>query len=85
MSDPMQESVIIGVQEMTGEEITVVAMPGKKGHPLPISRLPNGKIVLFEERDPFSYRIKPGDVVDCVIKIVKPSYIIVRPIRIRRK
>lgn len=85
MNDPIEESVMLVSTETAGEEITVVAMKGKKGHPLPISKLPNGKIVLFEERDPFSYRIKPGDVVDCVIKIVKPSYIIVRPIRIRRR
>ncbi|RLI87735.1 MAG: hypothetical protein DRP01_01000 [Archaeoglobales archaeon] len=85
MSDPIEESIALTLTESVGEEITVVAMKSRKQSSLPYSRLPSGKIVLFEERDPFSYRIKPGDVVDCVIKIVKPSYIIVKPIRIRRR
>ena len=79
--DALEESY--QVAESVDEEITVVAQEGKDGQ-LPISRLVNGKIVLFAKYDPLSYKIKPGDIVDCVIIKVKPTYVIVKPLKIRR-
>jgi len=79
--EALEESYM--VTENVDEEVTVVALEGKKGK-LPISRLVNGKIVLFADADPLSYKIKPGDVVEGVIIKVKPNYVIVKPLKIRR-
>ena len=80
--DALEESYQI--TESVDDELIVVAQEGREGS-LPISRLANGKIVLFAKYDPLSYEIKPGDVVECVIIKVKPTYVIVKPLKIRRR
>ena len=75
---------LTNIPEEEGLVVTVIAVEGHKEGSLPISRMANGKIILFEKREPLTYKIRPGDTVECIIKKVKPTYVLVTPIKIWR-
>uniref|UniRef100_A0A6M3JRG8 TRAM domain-containing protein n=1 Tax=viral metagenome TaxID=1070528 RepID=A0A6M3JRG8_9ZZZZ len=62
---------------MKGDRIQVRAIRGKEGSI--VSRLPDGKIVLFSKIDPLSANIKINDVVEGEIMYDTSKYIVLKP------
>ena len=63
---------------MPGQEFIVRVFPGKDGKP--ISRLPDGRPVLFGQQFVMTAKLHNGDIVK--IRVIKPSatYLLVQPI-----
>jgi len=62
-----------------GEKITVRVLPGRGGKP--IGRLPDGRVILFDQENPYWSILAPGQSVECHVKVISEKYIIVDPIR----
>jgi len=60
--------------------IKVLAKMGKKG--VPISRLEDGKVILFSDTDPLTPYIKEGDIVEGKIVKDADSYAVMRALNI---
>lgn len=61
-----------------GDRITVHTIHGRGG--TVISRLQDGRIILFDQNSQYFDLIAPGQIVECHIVNVKENYVIVSPI-----
>lgn len=61
-----------------GEKITVQTMLGR-GDQI-ISRLPDGRVALFDQSNIYRDKMAPDQSVDCIIVAVKENYVILDPI-----
>jgi len=71
MTENLEELVL-------GERITVHTMPGR-GNQV-ISRLQDGRIILFDQNSQYFELLAPGQVVECHVVNVQENYVIVSPI-----
>jgi len=62
-----------------GEKITVRTLPGRGGKP--IGRLPDGRVILFDQNSPYFSMLAPGQSVEGNVKVISENYVIVSPIR----
>ena len=62
-----------------GDRITVHTIRGR-GNTI-ISRLQDGRIILFDQNSQFFDMIAPGQVIECHVVNVKENYVIVSPLR----
>ena len=62
-----------------GEKLTVRVLPGRGGKP--IGRLQDGRVILFDQDNPYWSILAPGQSVECHVKVISENYIIVDPIR----
>ena len=62
-----------------GDRITVHTIRGRGG--TIISRLHDGRIILFDQNSQYFDLLAPGQTVECHIVNVKENYVIVSPIR----
>ena len=62
-----------------GEKLTVRVLPGRGGKP--IGRLQDGRVILFDQDNPYWSILAPGQSVECHVKVMSENYIIVDPIR----
>ena len=71
----MDESLeILGL----GDRITVHTISGRGG--MVISRLQDGRIILFDQNSQYFNLLGPGQIVECHVVNVKENYVIVSPI-----
>ena len=61
-----------------GEVLTVITVMGRDERV--ISRLPDGRAILFSRYSPHSNLIEPSQEVDCRVVRGAPNYIIVEPV-----
>jgi len=61
-----------------GDRITVHTIPGRSN--TVISRLQDGRIVLFDQNSQYFELLAPGQIVECHVVNVKENYVIVSPI-----
>ncbi|GAH83751.1 unnamed protein product [marine sediment metagenome] len=61
-----------------GEKLTVRVLPGRGGKP--IGRLQDGRVILFDQDNPYWSILAPGQSVECHVKVMSENYIIVDPI-----
>ena len=61
-----------------GDRITVHTIPGRSK--TVISRLQDGRIILFDQNSPYFEMLAPGQIVECHVVNVKDNYVIVSPI-----
>ncbi|MBA7679433.1 hypothetical protein ES703_87725 [subsurface metagenome] len=61
-----------------GDRITVHTIPGRSN--TVISRLQDGRIILFDQNSPHFEMLAPGQIVECHVVNVKENYVIVSPI-----
>ncbi|MBU0778038.1 hypothetical protein KKF82_07250 [Patescibacteria group bacterium] len=62
-----------------GEKITVKTLPGRGGKP--IGRLPDGRVILFDQNSPYFDMLATGQSVECHVIVISENYVIVSPIR----
>jgi hypothetical protein len=62
-----------------GDELTVLVLKGK-GDSI-ISRMEDGRVILFNRENPIFNELEPGMMVDSRISFIAQNYIIVDPIR----
>lgn len=62
-----------------GEKITVRTVPGRGGKP--IGRLPDGRVILFDQNSPYHDMLAPGQSVEGNVIVISENYVIVDPIR----
>ena len=62
-----------------GEEMIVRTLPGRGGKP--IGRLPDGRVILFDQNSPYFDMLAPGQSVEGHVIVISENYIIVSPIR----
>ena len=60
-----------------GDEITVRTLPGRDGKP--IGRLPDGRVILFDQESPYHDMLAPGQSVEGKV-IISEKYVIVDPL-----
>ena len=63
-----------------GDRITVHTMPGRAN--TVISRLQDGRIILFDQNSQHFSLLAPGQIVECHVVNIKENYVIVNPISI---
>jgi len=61
-----------------GDKINVRTMPGKED--TVISRLPSGRVVLFDKNSQYFNLLAPGQSVECHVIYIQENFIIVDPI-----
>ena len=61
-----------------GDRITVHTIPGRAN--TVISRLQDGRIILFDQNSQHFSLLAPGQIVECHVVNVKENYVIVSPI-----
>ena len=61
-----------------GEEMNVLVLKGK-GDSI-ISRMKDGRVILFNRENPLFQELKPGVVVTCKVSFIAQNYIIVDPV-----
>jgi len=61
-----------------GDRITVHTIPGRSN--TVISRLQDGRIILFDQNSQYFEMLAPGQIVECHVVNVKENYVIVSPI-----
>ena len=61
-----------------GDRIAVHTIPGRAN--TVISRLQDGRIILFDQNSPYFEQLAPGQIVECHIVNIKENYVIVSPI-----
>ncbi|GAH21099.1 unnamed protein product [marine sediment metagenome] len=61
-----------------GEKLTVRVLPGRGGKP--IGRLQDGRVILFDQDNPYWSILAPGQSVECHVIVISENYIIVDPI-----
>ena len=66
-----------GKKLVLGEVLTVRTLPGREGKP--IARLPDGRIVLFDQNSEYFDMLAPGQTVEGQVIIISESYIILKP------
>jgi len=62
-----------------GEKITVQTVPGRENKP--IGRLPDGRVILFDQKSPYYDALAPGQSVEGHVIVISENYVIVSPIR----
>lgn len=60
-----------------GEELQVLVLKGK-GDSI-ISRMKDGRVILFNRENPIFFDLKPGLLVNCKVSFIAQNYIIVDP------
>ena len=60
-----------------GEKLTVRTLPGREGKP--IARLPDGRVVLFDQNSEYFDMLTPGQSVEGQVIVISESYIILKP------
>ena len=60
-----------------GDEIQVSTFLGRNGNV--VSRLPDGRIILFGKNNPYLDVLRENQIVDCHVTFVHEKYIIVEP------
>jgi len=63
-----------------GDRITVHTIPGRAN--TVISRLQDGRIILFDQNSQHFSLLAPGQIVECHVVNIKENYVIVNPISI---
>lgn len=63
-----------------GDRITVHTIPGRAN--TVISRLQDGRIILFDQNSQHFSLLAPGQIVECHVVNIKENYVIVSPISI---
>lgn len=61
-----------------GDRISVHTIPGRAN--TVISRLQDGRIILFDQNSQYFDLLAPGQIVECHVVNVKENYVIVSPI-----
>ena len=61
-----------------GDKITVRTIRGREDQV--ISRLPDGRVALFDQDSPYFKSLAPGQSVECHITVVHENYVILNPI-----
>ncbi len=61
-----------------GNKITVETIPGRDDQI--IGRLPDGRVILFDQKSPYFNSLTPGKSVECHIIYIQENYIIASPI-----
>ncbi len=61
-----------------GDEFTVLVLKGK-GDSI-ISRMKDGRVILFNRENPIFEELEPGIMVDCRVSFIAQNYIIVDPV-----
>ena len=61
-----------------GEKITVQTVHGREGRA--IGRLPDGRVILFDQNSQYSRMIAPGQSVECHVTFMQEKFIIASPI-----
>ena len=75
----MEELLMAENQDLAlGDRITVHTIRGRGG--TIISRLHDGRIILFDQNSQYFDVLAPGQVVDCHVVNVRENYVIVSPI-----
>lgn len=62
-----------------GEDMIVRTLPGRGGKP--IGRLPDGRVILFDQNSPYFDMLAPGQSVKGHVIVISENYIIVSPTR----
>jgi hypothetical protein len=62
-----------------GEKLTVRTMPGRDD--TVISRLQDGRVILFDQNSKYFDMIAPGQSVECSVIVITENYVIVSPVR----
>lgn len=60
-----------------GEKLTVRTLPGRGGKP--IGRLPDGCVILFDQKSPYFDMLAPGQSVESHVIAMHQNYVIVCP------
>ena len=60
-----------------GEILTVRTVPGRDGKP--IARLPDGRVVLFDQNSEFFDKLAPNQSVEGHVIVISESYMILKP------
>jgi len=61
-----------------GDQFTVLVLKGK-GDSI-ISRMKDGRVILFNRENPIFSELEPGMIVDCRVSFIAQNYIIVDPV-----
>ena len=61
-----------------GDKITIRTIRGREDQV--ISRLPDGRVALFDQDSPYFKSLAPGQSVECHITVVHENYVILNPI-----
>ena len=61
-----------------GEKLTVRTVPGREGKP--IARLPDGRVVLFDQKSQYYEMLAPGQSVEGHVIVISENYVILNPI-----
>ncbi len=61
-----------------GEKLTVRTVPGREGKP--IARLPDGRVVLFDQKSQYYEMLAPGQSVEGQVIVISENYVILNPI-----
>jgi len=61
-----------------GERLTIPVLRGR-GESI-ISRMRDGRVILFNKENPYFNELKPGMMVTCKVNFIAPNYVIVDPI-----
>ena len=61
-----------------GDQFTVLVLKGKADSL--ISRMKDGRVILFNRENPIFNDLEPGVIVDCRVSFIAQNYIIVDPV-----
>jgi len=65
------------IEVSLGEELKVFVMKGKADSI--ISRMKDGRVILFNRENPLFNELKPGTLVHCKVSFIAQNYVIVDP------
>ena len=68
-----------GKKLVLGEILTVRIVPGREGKP--IARLPDGRVVLFDQNSEYYDMLAPGQFIEGQVIIISENYVIIKPTR----
>jgi len=60
-----------------GEKLTIRTVPGREGKP--IGRLPDGRVVLFDQNSQYFEMLAPGQSVEGHVIVITENYVILSP------
>ncbi len=61
-----------------GERLTIPVLRGRRESI--ISRMRDGRVILFNKESPYFNELKPGMMVTCKVSFIAPNYVIVDPV-----
>jgi len=66
-----------GKKLVLGEVLNVRTVPGREGKP--IARLPDGRVVLFDQNSEYADMLSPGMSVEGHVIVISENYVILNP------